>query len=1306
MQSNEEELGSSLDNIFKMRYHGASNIRGIRFQILYSVLRSFDLYTNNINFIRPEGIEDLDLIGLSLENEYIQVKTSINKWNWSKLKEIIPNFMEVLKKEPNSNFSLIIGAEVDGNVEKLINLDSLPSGEQKHISRKIRKMSKDLKLSFEEVNKLLQKLNIIQTDEKDILNQIRLLTADNFDLIGESVNFYILVLIAKFLEWAQDRKIITLSDLNEIKLNITESISKETEFQEKIKAYGQGLIGRINWSKDEKVSDFFEGKKTRPGHIVAGADFKREFWLDKINKAISTAKICIIKSSSGQGKSALLYRYAYGFWPEENIFILRLAENREQIELVRNYLKFRTSLGVPILLLIDDIGSHTRLSSLIIQECVSLGINVLATIRNEDWYRFLKEGTTKYEVIEPKLNFEEAKEIYKVFKLEGKVNQEINSPEHAYEKIDEPKLLLEYIYLITQGKMLKEKLRDQIREFTRLGEDQSKIEILRRSSLANTLGTPVRIKKLLDNIESRDDKQELLKSLLNEYIEIEGELIKGHHWVRSEHLTEILHEYYPGLAETGLKTFDAIQSEDISKFVSNALCKEGLNEKTFLNGIAEKDLNINYILYILEGIFEAGERKFFLINENIFDEGYDFMGSPAITFMHVEFCEFTDIDISLKKLGDSAGDKGQNFYKLKEIAERAKIVPRGLDLCKDFLIRINENIDPKQFNDNYKEVGILLDWFSLCELEMDVWPFVKDDLIHSNIFEKSINEFSCFAQGLYRYEKNTYCNWVSENQESIIGYLKFNLECIKLEINENILYMEFIPDDTDIYEQKMSRLRGLRSSIPFCKEYQSKGKWTLPFEFIPPEDDTIANMSKEKLPFESDINKNAVLGRILDEHYLPDSFYIFEQSWFILRENTLKFVKQFSRQLINLLLRKKYNFQEIYQNNDLMSILDNIVKYEVDLPPQASKEIQENFKLAKKWSGSFINFFNQLPEYIISGDIKIGKVVLLNFQDVFKYLKELKTVFRPIFDNYPIYFNFQFLNENEIKEYELLCDLLSLWILSPPMWLNNPSINPPNDIKRYIKVNKGEKRDLLLKRARDALEPLENEGINIILPKDIYFDPPLRYLSFAYSIEDFEILNDAFGMIIEKLTQIIDIADFFCIIPLYHRKSIYDGGYQISSNQIMDIVKGRVEDNIWALMPHKIDKKLLSHLEEFNFQNSPFLKLTGIITILTEIQMIIGWLNEIKVLKESQNYEIKLYNKYMATLNNKLSVLKENTLNIKKFLINEFNNGDNDPNSDIILSYITKIENSSLDNLSNELYIPFDNLIEIGTVIEQLISQN
>jgi len=78
-------------------------------------------------------------------------------------------------------------------------------------------LAKDLKLPFEELNELFENLDVIQISEEEILDQTKSVVADNFDLINESVDYYILVLIAKFLERAHERKVVSLPRPRRIK---------------------------------------------------------------------------------------------------------------------------------------------------------------------------------------------------------------------------------------------------------------------------------------------------------------------------------------------------------------------------------------------------------------------------------------------------------------------------------------------------------------------------------------------------------------------------------------------------------------------------------------------------------------------------------------------------------------------------------------------------------------------------------------------------------------------------------------------------------------------------------------------------------------------------------------------------------------------------------------------------------------------------------------------------------------------------------------------------------------------------------
>lgn len=93
----------SLDELLRTRIRGTVNVAGIRYQLLYSLLRVFDLYQNDMaGEIQFEGLEDLDRKGFQQGDTFYQVKRSRSEqgWGWLNQQEILDHFIEVYKSDP------------------------------------------------------------------------------------------------------------------------------------------------------------------------------------------------------------------------------------------------------------------------------------------------------------------------------------------------------------------------------------------------------------------------------------------------------------------------------------------------------------------------------------------------------------------------------------------------------------------------------------------------------------------------------------------------------------------------------------------------------------------------------------------------------------------------------------------------------------------------------------------------------------------------------------------------------------------------------------------------------------------------------------------------------------------------------------------------------------------------------------------------------------------------------------------------------------------------------------------------------
>ena len=127
-----------------------------------------------------------------------------------------------------------------------------------------------------------------------------------FDLETANTDLYLLVLMTKFLDFAVERQEIQRSDIEEIRLFIQENIDLGT----KNPAIQHGWIERLQFNPDPQAADYYEGTNARPGHILAELDVERPVWRDRMHQALERVGTCVLRTSSGQGKSTLLFRYA------------------------------------------------------------------------------------------------------------------------------------------------------------------------------------------------------------------------------------------------------------------------------------------------------------------------------------------------------------------------------------------------------------------------------------------------------------------------------------------------------------------------------------------------------------------------------------------------------------------------------------------------------------------------------------------------------------------------------------------------------------------------------------------------------------------------------------------------------------------------------------------------------------------------------------------------------------------------------------------------------------------------------------
>ena len=288
------------------------------------------------------------------------------------------------------------------------------------------------------------------------------------------------------------------------------------------KEYNKSLVClselQLNGSCEELQNEFSQGVSVQPAHIRYGFDFKRYYWMEKIHNAIYSKGVVVIKGVSGQGKSALSYRYLIDNYPEGCVFCVRSITSETQAQ---NLVSALDGLGKhnANLVIYVDVQPGETLWAFMIQELQSRGLNipVLISIRDEDYNATPFNGKAiQYELVDLTLSKEEAEHIYNSFTN--------GTPHPIYRTFDEAWVsfgcngpLIEFVYLLTNNQSLTQRLQTQIDALIKEKIADDWIELLQLVCYAGRLGAKVDFCTVKKEIQC-STMQSAIQRLRDEYL--------------------------------------------------------------------------------------------------------------------------------------------------------------------------------------------------------------------------------------------------------------------------------------------------------------------------------------------------------------------------------------------------------------------------------------------------------------------------------------------------------------------------------------------------------------------------------------------------------------------------------------------------------------------------------------------------------------------------------------------------------------------------------------------------------------------
>lgn len=1124
------KITEELDNLIVKRTGGSINFRGMHFQILYSsylILKEL-IQNSGEKSIRMEGIEDIDLSkshNILMDNEYVQIKSSVNKMNAGDFWKlgVLQNFAETFQVNPNSKFKLVYNMEIaDGHLYTLIH--------KKEISEYwISKFKPEYSI---DLTAFLQSISYENKTSNQLFNDILLLLYKDWGINKGTELQFLRSLFYNVFIWSKDRTAVTHFEINSLFQDIKDSYSKASVN----KAVQNNWITRISYLEKESngSEDFYDGKAARPSHIGLGLPVKRKTWQKIIRENIFNADVTVIKSSSGQGKSTLAWQTGLDLQENSNysIYELHNCKDINEANSIAEFLESRIQIGEKPLLIIDGLNSVVEAWFEIVTKTRDFSIKYLLTARQEDWYRFGADiSKVKLMIVDISLSVSEAKEIFEELKRKQKLHLDAQKWQPIWEQVHPKGLLIEYTYLLTRGQMIQERLSSQLKFISDSPRSSgAKIEILRMISLADCLNIKLMTTNLIQYVKSEigfeQDRGEILNELEKEYfLNFEGAYIEGLHPVRSFHLKDLLHKNLP--LEDSLKNLLKIITDEYKKdFFSNLPSLLTDQSKiSFYTTLAEtiSEDSLQNIVIAFDGIMHAEPKRYWAENKVEFDEAYHIGGIDLFLMTSTPFTEINTLD----EMADILGDQGSNFKYLSELKSK---LPTYTFEDSDVIIFanvLNKNLQKRVSSiDSYAGLGFLIKWFNSLKIPFNI-PSIKQNINIDELIKMDFKEAKEFMSFFQLNSPLDYQEFIAKNKDIIFSYLKVNTDSLAIEEYNQQLKIKYILLNKDVKHastQSMSRIEDIQSFLPSYEKYCTESLM-LPFpseEMISvAKQDSIKEITPKVIGDSFDIHLNQIWFSEIQKMYQESSAHSWQERILQIRRISLEWSKLVTR-IIDALLegnqnKIKKNVADLNQNRELLnkSIIHR-KKYPSFQNYNEQNKSFNNVKGIDEWIGSLANINNQIFNLFLPKKEQDRNLAVINFKAIYFGLPDMQDAFRTIEKRTIAYFDSEEVCIEENKHYERLYASILYYLSEIP--LENKMKVPVGRkaVEEWWVTAKNAKLDdlkHLLKIIEDSSE------YKFVYPDKIKETDTLTYLTFGIlnfdfsNTQDFENLLFALGIL-------------------------------------------------------------------------------------------------------------------------------------------------------------------------------------------------
>lgn len=980
----------NIQELRESRDGGQIALRGYSYQFLYSC--DLILSSDTDIIFNLEGIEDIDAIKCSDVNKvitHIQLKYSTQRQDASFMDSILKNYLEVYLIDKNRYFKLVYDFSVAaGNLTKLFS-GKLDKNSKEFWKTKVDNIKKETSLwnwnnfDFED---FIQRLSFENIKKDSLEKRIEDSLIKNFEINTNNIVLFANGIKLLCFDKMESRSEISHQEITQCIEEIKFDISKGPQNP------AHAWIQRIQFSKsDEYSSDYYEGKKAIPSDIANNLPVIRPIVEKEIIDSIEKNTITIIKTSSGQGKTTLALRAISLLIEEYTPYQITRCNNDAELGYIVEYFRMRTRIGEKPLILLDNLDSHLsewNLLAQLMQTDVTYHYKLLVTSRESDWYNFGRDISNLHylNIIKPTLSEKEAESIYNALKKAEKLHEDITDWKRAWFQIADRQLLIEYVYLLTHGEMIAERISVQMKEIGNASAGGTKFEILRKVCLADVCGIKLETKFLIKNLSAKSDADigEILKSLADEFlvhISTEGNYIEGLHPVRSQHIVNRLHEYI-ALDETALAIAKIVSLADISVLFSHYPELDFDKERFYKNIVnmwfCESDLS--RFVHAIRGTFSGSVMQYYRIHKALFDEAFEHGGLVLVATDLCPFSKFEDCEKKLNMLNQMAEIMPDNTNIQHMITLRDAIPKFRISKTDIYCLSSSLYLKLKEINfvdiADLESYAVIVDWIYNIDSSMNLSSRISLNDLWNKAEEHSVKTVSSLMYSSFCGNKNVYSEFVNNNLQRIISYLKRKTNSHKIQVSDDNkkIKVEYLLRGSELRKgnnESVVRLKDICRTLPIFETYCSdaiKPKIDL-LDIYQIPNDAHKEMPKENIIITFHQEFNGLWLRTIESNYEFDTVYAWINHWIDVRKCACDLLTASLTCLHKLLGNRKLGdtgnlFDNLHNRYNKMMVAH--LSYPREHRPFEKKpEIPTLFNKAKKdYFDSIQNFANQLISFI------------------------------------------------------------------------------------------------------------------------------------------------------------------------------------------------------------------------------------------------------------------------------------------------------------------------------------------------------